>query len=368
MKIAMVSPSRESEKAISGYSVNLISAFKKNKCKIDEINYTAGAPTSLFKQLPKIKNYDIIHIQHEYNLLGWYGMPYFILFLILGLLKKGKLVVTMHTVLSKTEKFKGNALKNFLRKGLYFFQNKLINWASDSIILHSNFFVPILNKEYGIPRKKITVLPQGIITNIKKLNKQKVKKELKLSGPVYLIIGNLVPDHGAHLVIKQANKIGKTILIVANPQAVNDRKDKRLQDYLKFNKEYVKNHKFTKHVRFDIKQLSDKDPIWWKYFFASDLVLQPYMGGIGSGIFSHAISANIPVVASNIKFFEEISKNFGCVKIVKKNEDYAKVIKEAMKPKNYAKMKKECTRYFKENSWDNISKKYVKMYSVLLQK
>ena len=365
MRIALVFPSRESEKAISGYSVNLFNAFKKNKVDVIAETYTAGSPLSFLKILFKLKKYDVIHIQHEYSLLGWYGIPFFFVFLFLGLLKKGKLVITMHTVPSRKQKFRGNFIKNFFRKLLYFFQNWLIKRVSDYIIVHANFFVPILVNEYNFPREKITVLPQGIIEDIKIIPKDKAKKNLGLSGKVYLIIGNLVPDHGADIIIKQAKKIGKTTLVVANPKAVNDRKQKRLTNYINYCIDYVKKNDLKEYVRFDIKPINDENPEWWTYFSAADLVLQPYLGGIGSGIFTHAIATKTPVIASDIFFFREIAKKYSCIKIAKEEEDYVKIIKEAIKPKNYKKMIKECERYLKENSWVAVAEKYKKLYDSL---
>jgi len=361
MRLALVFPSRESEKAISGYSVYLKEALKKNKINADAITYKAGSLLSLLRILSKLKKYDIVHLQHEYNLLGYYGLPFFFVFAFLGF-KNKKLITTMHTVLSQKEKFKGNFIKNFLRRSLYFFQNRLINMVSNYIIVHANFFKDILEKEYGVPENKIKVLPQGIIDNIKTIPKNKAKKELGISGNIYLIIGNFVPDHGADIILKQADKIRATILIVANPKAINDRKQKRLTGYINYCINYVKKNNLSRYVKFNIKPINDEGPKWWNYFSAADLVLQPYRGGIGSGIFTHAMAAKTPVVASNISFFREVSKKYKCVKIAEKEQDYSKVIKDAMKPKNYKKMIKECKRYLKENSWSEISKKYKKLY------
>lgn len=363
MRILIIYPSRESEKAISGYSVNLVRALRKNKLYIDEMTYIAGSPFSLIKKIKEVKNYDLVHIQHEYNLLGWYGIPFFFIFLFIWLLKKGKLITTMHTAISQREKFRGNPIKNFLRRVLYTIQNRLINYVSDLIIVHAHFFVPILVNEYGIPLRKIRVFPQGIIENIKTIPKSKAKKGLKLSGPVYLIIGNLIPDHGADIILRQADKIEKTILIVSNPKSINDRNEERLAKHLNDLKELVRKNGFEKFVRFDIRPINDKMPLWWTYFSAADLVLQPYRGGIGSGIFTHAMAVKTPVMASNIPFFREISKKYGCIQLSEKEEDYSEVIKEAMKPKTYRKMVKEAERYSKENSWSKVSKKYKKLYN-----
>lgn len=365
MRLALVFPSRESEKAISGYSVYLKEALKKNKINVDALTYQAGSPLSFLKILSRLKEYDIIHLQHEYNLLGYYGLPFFLLYFLLSFYKC-KVVTTMHTILSQKEKFKGNKIKILLRKVLYFTQNRIINWFSDRIIIHANFFKEILINEYNFPEVKIKVLPQGIIKDIETISKNKAKKELKLKGSVYLIIGNFVPDHGADIILERAEKIGKTILIVINPKAINDRNQKRLTNYINFCVKYVKDKELSKYVRFDIKPINDEKPEWWLYFYATDLVLQPYRGGIGSGIFTHAMATKTPVIASNILFFKEISKKYGCVKIAETEGDYPRVIKEAMKPKNYSKMKKECERYLKENNWSSVSNKYKNLYNSLI--
>jgi len=360
----MVFPSRESEKAISGYSAYLTEALRKNKIDVCNVTYDAGKPKTLFKKIKELKKYDIIHIQHEYNLLGWFGLSFFLLYFLIES-KKSKIITTMHTVLSQKEKFKGSKIKTLLRKMLYLTQNRIINKYSDKIIVHANFFKEILIKEYGVPENKIQVLPQGIIEQKRLIPKNKAKKELNLSGNVYLIIGNFVPDHGADIILKQASKIGKTILIVINPKAINDRNQKRLNAHIKQCVDYVKNNNLSKYIRFDIGPINDERIEWWIYFSAADLILQPYRGGIGSGIFTHAMAAKTPAIGSNIPFFREIAKKYGCIKITEKEQDYSKVIKEAMKSKNYKKMVKECERYLKENSWNEVSRKLKKIYSSL---
>jgi len=364
MKVALIAPSRESEKAISGYSNHLVEALKEEDINVTEINYLTGSPLTLFRKISRLKKYDIIHIEHEYNLLGWYGSPFFIFYLLAHLIGN-KIVTTMHTVLSQKEKFIGNPLKTFLRKMLYLTQNRIINWFSDEIIVHANFFKRILAKEYGFPEDKITILPQGIIRGIKIIPKTTAKKRLKLLGNVYLIIGNFVPDHGGDIILKKAKEIGKTMLIVTNQEAVNYKKQKGRSNYLASCIKYVNDNKLSKWVRFDVSSISDASPKWWLYFFAADLILQPYRGGVGSGIFTHAMAAKKPVIGSNINFFREISKKYGCLKIAQKEEDYPTIIKEAMKKNNYRKLVKECERYSKENSWDEIAKAYKKLYSTL---
>jgi len=364
MKVAMVIPSRESEKAISSYAMEITKNIKKQNVDIDNVFYEAGSIKSFFKIIPKLSKYDVINLHHEYNLLGKFGLPFFLIFPILSL-KKSKLVTMMSTVLSQKEKFRGNPLKNFLRKYLYFFQNRLINWTSDSVIVTMKSHKNILVKEYGFDQDKIEIFTSGGPTNFKITERQKAKKELNLSGPVYLIIGNLVPDHGIDKILKQAKKIKGTILVVGNPNPINDRNRKRIQDYLKSLKDYVEENNI-KNVRFDILNITDENPIWYKYFSASDIVLQAYRKGIGSGILLHALATKTPVVSSDTEFFREIKEKFDCLELVKEEKDYSKVIQKVMKKSNYKKMVKGCENYLKENSWSNISGKYKALYESLI--
>jgi glycosyltransferase involved in cell wall biosynthesis len=367
MKVAMIFPTRDSEKAISGYSVNLVEALNKNKVDTDEITYTAGSPRTLFRSLSRLKKYDLVHIQHEYNLLGGYGLPFFFVYFYFLLFKKYKVITTMHTALPLKAEFKGSFIKTFLRKLLYFFQNRTINKASDLIFVHANFFVPVLVRDYNVPQKKIIVLPQGIMGGVKITPKNKAKKELNLSGHVYLIIANLHWDKGADIIIKQADKIGKTVLVVSSPIPVNDRKQGRLLEYIDSLQNYVKENNLSEYVRFDIKSINDQMPKWWKYFSAADFVLQAYRGGIGSGIFTHAMAAKKPVISSNIPFFKEISEKYGCIKTARTLQDYPELIHNLTKPINHRKMVRECERYLKENSWLSVTKKYKKIYSSLIK-
>lgn len=365
MKVAMIYPTRESEKAISGYSQTLVDNIKKQGTDIESFFYTAGSPLSLFKKFNHLKKYDVVHMQHEYNLLGKYGLPFFSFYL-LSSFYKFKVITTMHTILSQKEKFKGSKLKTLLRKILYFIQNRWINWFSDKIFVHANFFKQILVKEYGVKPQKIVVLPQGIIEDVPLYNKTKIKKELKLSGPVYLFMGSMIPDHGHDIIVSQADKLDGTVLVVANPGAVNDRNSDRVRNYIEENKKIVKEKKLDKFVRFDIFDINDKNPLWWKYFAAADLVMLPYRGGIGSGIFAHSIAARRPIIASNIKFFKEAAKNFEGISLAKSDEDYPKVIKEAMNPKKLKKMEDACAKYLGEFGLSALAKKYKAIYQSVL--
>jgi hypothetical protein len=82
-------------------------------------------------------------------------------------------------------------------------------------------------------------LPQGIIEEVPLILKERAKKELKLSGPVYLMIGNFVPDHGPDIILNQADKIGGTILIKTDPNINHGKRKQFVLDYLDKNQKLV---------------------------------------------------------------------------------------------------------------------------------
>ena len=359
MKVAMVYPTIESENAISNYSLDLIKALEKKRIKIIKGEYTFHKPLSLFRKIPKIKKSDIIHIQHEYNILGWKGLSFFPLLVFLKFFFSGKTILTMHNVPSKKTKIKESKTKNLMRKILYSTQNSLIKNFSDHTITHCYYFKEILIHEYGFDKKKISVIPQTVKEEIKTSKKEKSKKELKLFGKNYLIIGTFVPDHGAGDVVKNADKINGKILIVTNASKAYKRNDLRVLNYLNYVKSLTKSPKINKKVRFDLKELPFD--LWWKYFSASDLVLLPYKEGLASGVFSDAIAMKIPMIGSDIAYFREFSEKYGIIEIAK-NGDFAFAINNAMKSKNYKKIKENMDNYVKEFGVNNIGKKYKSVY------
>ena len=357
MKIVMIYPNFQSEKGISNYSLTLINGIKRQEVDIDGLTFIRGKPSTI--NLKNISKYDTIHVQHEYNLLGWFGIPYFFLLGYLWLLKNKSLVITMHTILSQNEKFKSGKIKTFLRKILYKIQNRFIDWTCDKIIVHSKVFKNILVEEYFIPKEKIEVIHHPIIENIKTLSKQKARKELNIkeNEKVYLLIGTMIPDHGQDKIIRQADKIKGKILVATNPSTINYKNIEKIKSYLELNKKLARN---SKNVRFDLGEISNEK--WWKYFSACDLVLLPYQGGIGSGIFADAMVMKKPVVSSTNNYFWDIATDYSCVMTSK---NYPCAIELAMEEENYEKMVKECERYVKENGITPISKRYKDFYSNL---
>lgn len=357
----MLAPDVHTEKGISIYSTDISGSISKTGIDIKVIFYKKGSILSLFKTIPSLRNFDIVHIQHEYGLFGNAGMFFTPFILFLGLLKKGKLVVTMHTVISMKEKlypdlFWWTWLK---RKLIYPLQNKLIGTLSSKIVTHTRFLSEILIRDYGIDKNKLVVIKQGVKEKVPRLNKDRAKSELKLSGNVYLVMGVMSQQKGTDIIVKQAKKIGKTIVLAGHFF-------KLYPEYVKEIQDYIKNNNLAEFVKFETRKMDSKDRLWWIYFSAADIVIMPYRRMTTSSIFVDAMSARKPVISSDKKFFREIQRNFKCVKIAKNNQDYPKLIMDTMKPEVLAKMERECERYVKENGLSIVGEKYKALYESII--
>ncbi len=365
MKVGMLFPDKKTEKGIAIYSENLISAIKKNEVKIETINYKRGSLLSLLKTISKLRKFDLIHIQHENRLFGPIDGIWFAPFmLLLGFLKKGKFIMTFHNVHTKEEKlFSLHPILNYIKRYLTHPLNYLFaDFFSEAIIVHTNFLKKDLIKSSTIKPSKIIVIPQGVNNRKKIFNKEKARKKLNLNliKPVYLLIGNMGPNKGFDIIIKQAKKINGIILVVGDDSNTG-------RNYVLEMKKIVNGKKLNKLVKFDIKEgINANEDIWWIYLSATDLVLLPYRVMTTSGIFIDAIEAGKPVVGCNSKYFKEISKKYSCIKIAKNEEDYPRVIEEAIK--DLKKMEFEAKRFAKNNNILLIAKHHKKIYSSLLKR
>lgn len=226
--------------------------------------------------------------------------------------------------------------------------------------MHTDSLARLLTKDYRVDKSKIVVIPQGVREDAIRFKKGLAKKKLGVLGNVYLVMGNMGKLKGTDIIIGLARKIKKTILIAGHSNFKSNMR------YIKNIEEYIKNNNLGGIVKLDKTEMDSMNKKWWLYFSAADLVVLPYRQMITSGIFSDAMASRKPVVGANKQYLREVFSKYDCLKIAENENDYPKIIREAMKPKNYKKMVKECERYARENSLGNIAKKYKILYNSIL--
>lgn len=364
MKIALLAPDKKTEKGIALYSEELYDALKSAGLDADLVTYHRGSLKSLIKASYRLRKYDIVHIQHEGRLFGPLDGIYFPLFTaLLSLLKKGRVVTTMHTIHTKDEKIYSinrllTPIKKFIMHPLH---NILINALSSKIVVHTDFLKDDLLQTSTIKNKKIAVIPHGAKQNVPTIDRQEAKKKLGISNRLYLMIGNIGPVKGIDIIVKEAEKIGQTIAVVGTTAGgMND-------SYLQELKQFVREKGLENTVIFDVNsEINAQKQVWWDYLSAADLVLMPYRTMTTSGIFISAMEAGVPVIGCNSRYFKEIAAKYNCIVIAETDSDYPRAIESALQ--KIETLRQEALRFAKENSINEIANEYKILYETIMTK
>jgi glycosyltransferase involved in cell wall biosynthesis len=362
---------------VGRYTHNLVKSLRSNGIDVIVVSssdgsgdYTGILPCNkrnsevLLKLVKKI-NPNIIHVQHEFGLYGFFFNSLRPSKTFTGLDKfydecQTPIVTTFHTSMYfkqwmrlRNIKEKGND-KDYLRfYSLYKYWRHFINYSSmhrinkdlmsksASGIVLSNYMrklIPGTNVVYhgsvpyfqtdkkciearkmmGLPEKGKLALAQGFITNTKGwdiIRKLKLPKDWKL--------------------------------------VVNYSKNFYNDEKIRF--EYHND----KVINLDKRYLSEEELSL--LFFSCDAIFLPYKVCSGSGIMFDGLGHGKPFVASDLGFFKEFSsENLG---IVAKRDPilFEKAFEQI--DKNYTYYKSNVEEFRKKISWDNIAKQHVSIYN-----
>ena len=362
---------------VGRYTHNLVKSLRSNNLDVIVVSssdgsgdYTGISPCNkrnsdvLLKLVKKI-NPDIIHVQHEFGLYGFFFNSLRPSKTFTGLDKfydecKTPIVTTFHTSMYfkqwmrlRNIKEKGND-KDYLRLySLYKYWRHFINYSSmhrinknlmsksASGIVLSNYMrklIPGTNVVYhgsvpyfqtdkkciearkmmGLPEKGKLALAQGFITNTKGwdiIRKLKLPKDWKL--------------------------------------VVNYSKNFYNDEKIRF--EYHDD----KVINLDKRYLSEEELSL--LFFSCDAIFLPYKVCSGSGIMFDGLGHGKPFVASDLGFFKEFSsENLG---IVAKRDPilFEKAFEQIAK--HYTYYKSNVEEFRKKISWDSIAKQHVSIYN-----
>ncbi|MFZ1022728.1 MAG: glycosyltransferase [Thermoplasmata archaeon] len=144
--------------------------------------------------------YDVIHIEHEYNLFG--GPSTAVEFPLLPRLlrRRGKPVVTTlhHAIplselpaLTATGYVRGPL--PVIRRVIRAVTRRVGRW-SDHVVVHSAFAKDVLTRDYGFDGSQMSVIPHGVSPQNSPLPMEEARHQLELpAGPLLLSFGYLAP-------------------------------------------------------------------------------------------------------------------------------------------------------------------------------
>ena len=298
---------------------------------------------------------NVINVQHEFGIFGGECGEYICSFL--NKVKK-PVSTTLHTV-----------LPNFERKAKEVF-NQVVDKSSAIVVLNET--TRSLVKQYGVPDKKIKLIPHGC-PDVPLVPSSKVKPILGLKNRVVLTtFGLLSKGKGIEYVIqalpdiiKKEPRIVYYVLGVTHPQV----KKAEGESYRNMLLRMVKNLGLRAHVRFLNRFLSKPELL--NYLQATDVYITPYISPnqVSSGTLSYALGAGKAVVSTPYlhakealgegrgvfcKFNDSASIGDSVTEIIEN-----KPLKESLELKAY--------RYSRKFTWPLVAKKYLALFDELTQ-
>jgi glycosyltransferase involved in cell wall biosynthesis len=296
---------------------------------------------------------NVVNVQHEFGIFGGECGEYICDFL--GKLKK-PVSTTLHTVLPN---FEGKTREVFER---------VVDYSSAIVVLNKT--TRSMLKQYGVPQRKIKLIPHGC-PDVPLIPSSKVKPVLGLKNKVVLsTFGLLSKGKGIEYVIealpemiKREPRIVYYVLGVTHPQV------KRSEDEAYRNKllRMVKNLGLRGHVKFLNRFLSKPELI--NYLQATDVYITPYLSPnqVSSGTLSYALGAGKAVVSTPYLHAKEAlgeGRGVFCsfhdsASIAEKVTDIIenKELRESLENKAYI--------YSRKFTWPLVAKKYLALFDDL---
>jgi len=354
MKIKIITTNPE-KCGIGDYTQRLVDGLRKYCDEDIQLVYTRQDSLNplFFVKLLKnsIFNSDIIHIQFDCSFFGRNGIfiPFFypVLWIIQRYKFKNKsnIITSFHEIRDS---------KNRILSLYYRLLNRIVVSCSDIIIIFSDETKNTLINQ-GILEKKIKLLSHGILTIPTFYNKQLAKKKLGFtdSDSIITIMGYIHYNKG-HDILIESMKNGDAKLLIAGDARTEDHKT-----YLESLKNYVRNGGLDKKVRF-LGFVKEEDiPL---VLSATDVIALPYREIMQSGILNFIMAYQIPTITSNLSYFKNIEKEYGCILA---SEDITKDLSNLLGDNDLQEKLKEGTKtYAKLNSYKNTS---LQMHMIYLE-
>lgn len=236
--------------------------------------------------------FDVVSLQHEYGIFGGPDGEYILDFL-------GELsvpaVLTCHTVLLEPSENQRRVLSEICR-------------LCDMVMVMSDRASEILESVYGVPYRKIVVIPHGVPDSDGV--SPAVEMTVQGTGPKLLTFGLLSPGKGIETAIDAVGRLKKNypairyfVLGATHPE-LKRREGEAYRDSLLAQ---VSRLGLDENVVF-VDEFVDLDRLC-SFLAGADIYVTPYLGKeqIVSGTLSYAVSFGLPIVSTPFTYAEELA-------------------------------------------------------------
>ena len=296
---------------------------------------------------------DVVNIQHEFGIFGGEAGEYICSFI--DKIKR-PIATTLHTVLPN---FEGRSKEVF---------SDIVEKSTALIVLNKT--TRELVKRYGVPSKKIKLIPHGC-PDLPLVSSDKIKPNLGLKNKVILsTFGLLSKGKGIEYVIKALPKIVKKeprltyyVLGVTHPQV----KINEAEAYRNSLHRLALDLGVRDHVRFLNRFLSRNE--LYDYLQATDVYITPYLSPnqVSSGALSYALAAGKAVVSTPYLHAKEaLGEGRGLFCNFNDSDSIAEQVSGIIEnPKLRRSLEKKAYLYSRKFTWPQVAEKYLQLFDEL---
>ena len=292
---------------------------------------------------------DVVHVQHEYGLFGsQHGAEVVDLLLRLRLAEVPS-VVTLHTVYETITDAQRMVLRHVLED-------------ASAVIVHEEYQRDTLNREFGRP-EKVHVIEHGIR---EESPVPRAKERLGLAGKkVVLMCGYFRHSKGFDEAVRffpqVAGACDDAVLVMAAKIRGTEAKD--VQKKLFAALDEMPHADRVRYFRGQFPQYT-LDAL----LSAADCVVMPYRAGAQSGMLSQCLAFGAPVVASDLRAFEDVIGRAGGGLTVSDPADLGDAILRVLQePGLAANLRRRARAYIRETGgWSRVAERHVEVYEPLV--
>ncbi len=299
---------------------------------------------------------DLVILQHEYGIFG--GSDGALVIKFAAHLKKPFILVT-HTVLPRPSPGQRIVLQILSRRAA-------------AVICMTERSKELLQKVYGVPEEKITVIPHGVPVFERK-DRDALKRSYGFAGrKVITTFGLIGPSKGLEIGIKAVKElVGKhpeILYIIAGKThpVLQKREGERYREMLIklcADLQIEQNVRFVDHY-LDIGELGD-------YLYMSDVYLSPYPNRdqAVSGTLAYAVGCGRAVVATPYEYSLELlkEKELGLVAAEASDEGLGKLLDQLLsRPLLRKNLERRASRFGETIKWPSVAARYVELAQTVL--
>lgn len=319
---------------------------------------------------------NVVHVQFSYFMFGHEFFTGLFPLLAAGLKLLGKkIVITLHDVVPRlnvtTDFLKRFTYPRFLKfkRAAFICFTKLICLMVDKVVVHSEVARRVLIQDYGVPKRKLIVIPHGI--------DQKPSPPIKINGkmlfhinksrPIVSYFGLIRHGKGLEDLVKAwrrvLEKVDAEMLIIGGRHPYL--KDNCYENLVKL----IRKLRLERSIHFCGYVPNDKLPA---YFTKSDAFIFPYneWGDViaSSGALSVVAPYLKPIIATDVPAFADLKK-FKAAIIVRRgdiNGLASAIVKVLEDKKARSLLINGLKKWLSSSCWSSVAKETANLYASLL--